>query len=142
MGLRKFFTSRLIRLQPLVIMGTILGLAGFLFDPFASQPPTQGAGQIILLTLTSLLMIPFPILAERYFNLFNLNAPAWSLFWEYVANIIYALVLHKISRRLLIVLTLVAAMVLGMVSYRAGNLLGGWSKDNFGMAAPVLAFPF
>ena len=32
------------------------------------------------------------------FNLFSFNASSWSLFWEYVANIVYALVLYKIRR--------------------------------------------
>lgn len=28
-------------------------------------------------------------------NLFGFNAPSWSLFWEYVANIFYALILIR-----------------------------------------------
>lgn len=34
MGLKTFIKLRLIRLQPLVIIGSILGLLTFLFDPF------------------------------------------------------------------------------------------------------------
>src|ERR1700759_926130 len=36
MGILNFFKSRLIRLHPLVIFGSILGLLAFLFDPFGS----------------------------------------------------------------------------------------------------------
>jgi peptidoglycan/LPS O-acetylase OafA/YrhL len=36
MGVREFFKSRLIRLHLLVILGAIIGLLGFLFDPFSS----------------------------------------------------------------------------------------------------------
>jgi peptidoglycan/LPS O-acetylase OafA/YrhL len=68
---------------------------------------------------------------ERFFNLFAFNAPSWSLFWEYVANIFYAFIIYKASRPLLTVLTFLAAAGICIVSYRAGNLLGGWSKDNF-----------
>src|SRR5215216_5021265 len=35
MGVGKFFELRLIRLHPLVVLGSVLGLLGFLLDPFA-----------------------------------------------------------------------------------------------------------
>src|SRR5688572_32430384 len=34
MGIVAFFKRRLIRLHPLVILGSVLGLVAFLFDPF------------------------------------------------------------------------------------------------------------
>lgn len=132
MGIKNFFVSRLIRLQPLVIFGSVLGLLSFLFDPFSSYAGTYGIGKIILLFLASIFLIPLPIMSERSFNLFGLNAPSWSLFWEYVANIFYAVILYKISRRYLIVLTILAGILLCYISYRAGgSLLGGWGGENF-----------
>ena len=141
MGVIKFFKARLIRLHPLVILGAVLGLLGFLLDPFAAAG-TDGAGRIALLFVCSLLLIPMPVMEERAFNLFAFNAPAWSLFWEYVANVFYALLLHRLSRRLLGMLTLLAAAWLCVVSYRAGNLLGGWSRDNFWDGGARVAFSF
>jgi peptidoglycan/LPS O-acetylase OafA/YrhL len=130
MGAGEFFKSRLIRLHPLVVLGSVLGLLGFLFDPFAS-PLAYDTGKLVLLFVCSLFLIPLPLMEERFFNLFALNAPSWSLFWEYVTNIFYAFVLYKVGRRSLAALTILAAAVICIVSYRAGNLLGGWSKDNF-----------
>jgi peptidoglycan/LPS O-acetylase OafA/YrhL len=141
MGVREFFKSRLIRLHPLVILGSVLGLLAFLFDPFAS-PITYNAGKLLLLFICSLFLIPLPLMEDRAFNLFGFNAPAWSLFWEYVANIFYAFVLCKMGRRSLAVLTFLAAIGIGMVSYRAGNLLGGWSKDNFLDGGARVAYSF
>ena len=131
MGVAEFFKSRLIRLHPLVILGSILGLLSFLFDPFGGHPELYGAGKMLLLFLTSVFLIPYPVITERSFNLFGLNAPSWSLFWEYVANIFYAFILCRISRRYLIVLTIIAAAILFYASYKAGSLMGGWGKDNF-----------
>src|SRR5215510_2853156 len=37
MGVGEFFKLRLIRLHPLVIFGSVLGLLGFFLDPFASS---------------------------------------------------------------------------------------------------------
>lgn len=140
-GLREFFRLRLIRLQPLVVLGSVLGLLTFLLDPFA-PPMEYGAGKIILLFLASIFLIPMPLMEDRAFNLFGLNAPSWSLFWEYVANIVYALVLCKLNRRVLTILTILAAAGICMVSYRAGNLLGGWSKDNFIDGGARVAYSF
>jgi peptidoglycan/LPS O-acetylase OafA/YrhL len=131
MGFANFFKLRLIRLHPLVILGSVLGLLGFLFNPFDIQAGIYDKGKLFLIFLSSLFLIPFPVMPERFFNLFSLNAPAWSLFWEYVANIFYALILYKITRRYLLLLTILAAAALFYVNYTAGNLLGGWSGETF-----------
>ncbi len=131
MGVRSFFTSRIIRLHPLVIAGSVLGLLAFLSDPFGGNPFMFSAGKIILTFICSVLLIPFPVMADRGFNNFSFNAPAWSLFWEYLANIVYAFVLSKISRRILLLLTMLGAVLICFVGYRAGNVMGGWSGPTF-----------
>jgi peptidoglycan/LPS O-acetylase OafA/YrhL len=141
MGIGEFFKLRLIRLHPLVVLGSVLGLLSFLLDPFAS-PIAYNAGKLALLAVCSILLIPLPLMEERAFNLFGFNAPSWSLFWEYVANIFYAFVLYKVGRRSLAALTILAAVGICIVSYRAGNLLGGWSKDNFLDGGARVAYSF
>ncbi|MET3126517.1 peptidoglycan/LPS O-acetylase OafA/YrhL [Arcicella rosea] len=142
MGTLAFFKTRLIRLHPLVVIGTLLGVIGFLWSPWSSVASNYTWVNIVLLAGGSMLIIPLPLMEDRYFNLFGFNAPAWSLFWEYVANILYAFFLHKISRRLLSILVILTAIALGIVSYRAGNLMGGWSKNNFWDGGVRLAYSF
>ena len=142
MGVMEFFKSRLIRLHPLVILGSVLGLLAFLFDPFAAYTGVYGTGRLILVFVCSVLLIPFPVMEDRAFNLFSLNAPSWSLFWEYVANVVYALILYRLSRRYLVVLTMLAAVALCLVSYRAGNLLGGWAGENFWDGCARISYSF
>ncbi len=142
MGVWEFFKSRLIRLHPLVIMGSVLCLLTFLFDPFSTYAGSYGAGKITLVFLSSLLMIPMPIMPDRYFNLFCFNAPAWSLFWEYVANIFYAFLLIRIGKRFLFVLTVFAAVALCYVCYRSNSLMGGWSGGTFWDGCARIAFSF
>jgi peptidoglycan/LPS O-acetylase OafA/YrhL len=132
MKLTDFFALRLIRLHPLVVFGSVLGLLAFLFDPFGGHPETYETGRLILIFLASVFLIPFPVMADRYFNLFGLNAPGWSLFWEYVANILYALFLYKLGRRSLFLLTVLAGAGICFASHRAGgSLVGGWSGETF-----------
>ncbi|WP_343672902.1 acyltransferase [Chitinophaga sp.] len=142
MGLKEFFTTRVIRLHPLVVLGSILGLVSFLIDPFMSLPAGYGFGKLTLIFVSSVLMIPYPVVAERYFNLFNLNAPAWSLFWEYVANIVYGVVLWRLSRRVLVGLLIIAAVGILFVSHSAGNLMGGWSGGTFWQGGARIAYSF
>jgi peptidoglycan/LPS O-acetylase OafA/YrhL len=124
-----------------VVLGSVLGLLGFFLDPFA-LPMAYDAGRLALFFICSLFLIPFPFMEERAFNLFAFNAPSWSLFWEYVANIFYAAVLYKVGRRSLAALTILAAIGICIVSYRAGNLLGGWSKDTFLDGGARVAYSF
>jgi peptidoglycan/LPS O-acetylase OafA/YrhL len=142
MGVIEFFKSRLIRLHPLVIFGSILGLLGFLFDPFGGHPELYSTGKTILIFLASVFLIPYPAMPDRFFNLFSFNAPAWSLFWEYVANIFYAFILCKISRRYLLLLTIVSAAILCLVCHSAGNMMGGWSGPTFWDGCARICFSF
>jgi len=142
MGVIEFFKSRLIRLHPLIILGSVLGLAAFLFDPFGGPTEAYNIGRIFLIFLSSIFLIPFPAMEERAFNLFSFNAPAWSLFWEYAANLVYAVILYRIARRYLIPLAILAAAALCMVSYDAGNLLGGWNGETFWHGGARISYSF
>ncbi len=142
MGVLEFFKSRFIRLHPLVIAGSVLGLFAFLFDPFGGHPELYSTGKIILTFICSIFLVPFPVIADRSLNLFSFNAPAWSLFWEYIANIAYAFLLYRIARRYLLLLTILAALNICYVSYQAGNLLGGWSGPTFWDGSARISYSF
>lgn len=131
LGTAQFFKLRLIRLHPLVILGTLLGLLSILFDPFTDQGKLPGFSEIIPMVISSILLIPFPVLAERGFALFALNAPAWSLFWEYVANFFYAIILYRLNRKLLIASTVISAVLIGWLLFKSGSLTGGWNNQTF-----------
>ena len=99
-GRISFFKLRLIRLHPLVIVGTVLGIVLFVFDPF-SDLWLKYTDRLLVMFVAGCLMIPYPVVRERFFNLFHLNAPAWSLFWEYIANIVYAFILIRLGKKVL-----------------------------------------
>lgn len=140
-GLIEFFKSRLIRLHPLVILGGILGFICLFLDPF-STTSTPSGGQLALILLFTLLLIPFPVMESRFNNNFGLNAPAWSLFWEYIANIIYALVLCRLKRLPLAIFTGIALVALSYVAISSGRLVGGWDDITFWHGGARVAFSF
>lgn len=142
MGLKTFIKVRLIRLQPLVVIGSILGLLTFLFDPYSNLYVIYGFKETALLFITSALMIPYPVVSERFFNLFNLNAPSWTLFWEYVANFVYATILFRASQKVLTTVVLLAATALFYIGWQYGNLLGGWDGSTFLHGLARISFSF
>lgn len=142
MGILEFFRSRIIRLHPLIILGSVLGVLAFLFDPFNNAVDSYSPGKIFLLFLSSAFLVPMPAMEDRGFNLFGLNAPAWSLFWEYIANIMYAFILFRLGRSILAILTVLAAILLFYVALQAGNLLGGWSGGTFWEGGARILYSF
>jgi peptidoglycan/LPS O-acetylase OafA/YrhL len=142
MGVLEFIQRRLIRLHPLVVLGAILGLIGFIFDPFSNTADNYTITQLFTLFISTIFLIPYPVMEDRYFNLFGLNPPTWSLFWEYVANIVYVMGLYKLGRHYILILTFLATIILGTISYKAGNLLGGWSGETFWHGGARIFFSF
>ncbi|RYG02758.1 MAG: acyltransferase [Chitinophagaceae bacterium] len=141
-GFLNFIKLRLIRLHPLVVIGAVIGLLCWVFDPFVDLYSKYGPGQTIIMFVTSCLMIPYPLVTERYFNLFHLNPPTWSLFWEYIANIFYAIVLFRIKNKWLWIATIIAAIGL-FVEAKVSKYLGvGWGGDSFRGGGVRVAFSF
>lgn len=153
MTLKDFFKRRIIRLQPMIIIGSIIGALLFYFQ----DSPALGWGGInevpvwkmLLVMLIGFTLIPVGKgLDIRGWNeMHPLNGPAWSLFFEYIANIVYALILRRVSKVVLAILVVVAA---GFTIHYAltnpnGDIIGGWSIDDstqLKIGFIRLAFPF
>ncbi|MCC8036080.1 MAG: acyltransferase [Rikenellaceae bacterium] len=100
----RFLVRRLIRLQPMVVLGAAIGAALFYLqgcDVWDVSAVTVGA--LVLAALLNALLIPMPPGAEirGLWEMFPLNGPTWSLFFEYIGNILYALVIRRFSTRVL-----------------------------------------
>lgn len=146
----EFCKRRLIRLQPMVVMGMTIGAAFFYFQAGPTFPPIAATPvwEMLAVMLVGYTLLPLPLSMDirGWGEMHPLDGPAWSLFFEYVANILYALGLRKISHRVLWVLVLCAAAFLVEVAVfgKRGDLIGGWSLDaeqlHIGFAR--LLFPF
>lgn len=145
-----FYKRRLIRLQPMIIMGSIIGAILFWFQDFSIFPKIQAATawQVALVALVGFTMIPLPKSADirGWDEMYPVNGPAWSLFYEYVANILYAAGLRKLSNKALGALVAVAglAVVYLTVIQGRGHLIGGWALDatNIQIGLTRVMFPF
>ncbi len=141
-GVKRFFINRLIRLHPLVIFGTILGVAGYVFNPFVDAPLASGIGNIVLAAILSMLLLPFPFLKYRGGGLFPYNTPSWSLFFEYIATIVYAFVLSRLKKAWLIVCGIISAGLLVFCACKSGWLIGGWDINSIFEGFARVGFSF
>lgn len=142
MTILEFFKIRLTRLHPLVVLGASLGLASYLLDPYG-KPLQQTPAPILLLAfLAALTLVPSPAVANRTGETHTLNGPSWTLLQEYLANIAYALLLRRLSTRVLGAIAATAGLVLLAAATARGSLDAGWGYQNFWMAPVRLTFPF
>lgn len=135
MTLKDFFKRRVIRLHPMIILGMTIGALCFYFGESAYFPKIADTSvwTLILITLIGYTLIPVPPSMDiRGWNeMHPLNGPAWSLFLEYIANILHALILRKLSKVILSILVLIAAAALIHLAVTSpmGDLIGGWSVE-------------
>jgi peptidoglycan/LPS O-acetylase OafA/YrhL len=131
----EFFKRRLIRLQPMVVVGMIVGALLFYFQdsvmfPNISEVPVW---QVILVMLIGCTMIALPPSMDirGWMEMHPLNGPAWSLFFEYIGNILYALFIRKFSNTALAILVLLSAVFLFHLAVfgGTGDVIGGWALE-------------
>jgi len=130
-----FMSRRLYRLAPLHPLGWLLALLT-LFIPSVRQ---DAGGPLLVPTLAlNLLLLPgiLPVL-------FPLNPPAWSLFQElWVANLLYALLWHRLRPALLGVLIVLATagLVLAARFYHGANVGFDHASTAGGVARALFSF--
>lgn len=150
MGRWDFYKRRLVRLQPMIVMGGLIGAALVGFQHFSIFPKLEAATiwQILGLMLLGFLMIPVTPSADirGWSEIYPLNGPAWSLFYEYLANILYAVGVRKLSNRWLGVIVALSALALVhlLVFGPRGDVIGGWALDADGIRIGLtrVLFPF
>ncbi len=162
LSVTEFLKRRIVRLHPMVIMGTALGALLFYFGESEAFPLIAGTEwwRLLLLFFYCCLMLPmscaWDIRGWQDFNSFNGNI--WSLYWEYAVNILYALVLRRLPTAILMVLTAFTAIgtldltlnwdMFGLFSAErvkdAFSVNGGWSMtpDQLYIGAVRVLYPF
>uniref|UniRef100_A0AB33IRQ6 Acyltransferase n=1 Tax=Prevotella sp. GTC17253 TaxID=3236793 RepID=A0AB33IRQ6_9BACT len=156
-----FIKRRLIRLHPMVIFGSFFGMCMFYFGaspafPMISATPWWMVVAVFLFTCT---MIPLPKTMDirGWAETNPLNGAAWSLQWEYLANLLYALVIRHFSKKALMVCVAIFALLTANLclnidlgnflkprEYAIYTVIGGWSltPDQLLIGSTRLLYPF
>lgn len=151
MPTKDFFKRRLIRLQPMVVLGAILGAITFYIQGSEKWDGTHVSISMILLALLlNLFLIPaIPATGPEVRGngeMYPLNGPSWSLFFEYIGNILYALFIRRLSNKALTILVVLAAI--GLSSFAILNFSGyghlgvGWTLMGYNLLGGFLRMLF
>jgi len=146
----EFYKRRLIRLQPMVIMGMIIGAIFYYFQASNVFPQIAGmeVWKVILTMVIGFTLLPIPPSLEirGWGEMHPLDGPAWSLFFEYIGNILYALFFRKFSNTVLTIFVLIfAAMLINLTVFGPkGDVIGGWSLnlEQMNIGFTRLLYPF
>jgi peptidoglycan/LPS O-acetylase OafA/YrhL len=150
MSLRSFMLARLQRLYPLYALAFILALP-FLIGQLGEG--VLGPAQAVIEFLCGALMLPTPNLAYPKADLYPLNFAAWSLFFELLANLLFAAFGRRLDTKSLIWFVGGFAIALaicatagwlgfGIESDTRGVLGGGPSWETFGAGVLRVGFSF
>ncbi len=131
-----FLKARLLRLYPLYLVGLVVGIISAI-AALALKRGDLSAGEFVVAVLSGLLMLPSPTWAGDD-SLFPLNFPAWSLFFELVANLALALLWRRLTTPML--LLIVATSAAGMLAYGDPGAGESWSSILGGI--PRVGFSF
>ena len=138
MTTKDFIKRRLIRLHPMVVLGAVLGVIAFCIQGCEKWDGTHvSISMVMLALLINLFLIPAvpgsgPEIRGNG-EMFPLNGPSWSLFFEYIGNIMYALFIRRMSTKALMALIVLAGI--GLASFAifnfsgAGHLGVGWTME-------------
>ena len=146
-----FIKRRLIRLHPMVVLGAVLGAVTFCIQGRVQWDGTPVAfSSVLLALLLSLFLIPaLPGSGPEVRGngeMYPLNGPTWSLFFEYIGNLLYALFLRRLPTRWLA--GFVALTGIGLAAYAVGNGSGyghlgvGWTLAGNNLPGGLLRLSF
>ena len=153
MKTKDFLKRRLIRLHPMVIMGAVLGAVTFFIQGSTQWDGTEISISLVMLSMLCDMLFILAIPGGCYEirgngEMFPLNGPSWSLFFEYIGNILYALFVRRLSTKLLT--AIVVSLGIGYTAFAVfdasgyGNMGVGWTLDSINFLGGMLRmlFPF
>ncbi|MDL2308303.1 acyltransferase [Bacteroidales bacterium OttesenSCG-928-C03] len=147
MKTKDFLKRRLIRLHPMVVMGAIIGAIMFYTQGCSVWDVSiVSVGMLLVATLMNMLLIPAPpgVEIRGVGEMFPLNGPSWSLFFEYIGNILYVLFIRKLPTKALAVLVLLAGC--GLMAFAVwgpyGDLCVGYALTGDNMLGGSLRLLF
>jgi peptidoglycan/LPS O-acetylase OafA/YrhL len=141
MGLIDFMRARLIRLYPLYLLGTLLGVAVTVASFFGHNIQNWDAMSLAQAVLLALLLLPD--LSGRPVNeMFPLNIPCWSLFLEIVVNLLFVVLWPWLSSRRLLVATVLAGGAVAVAIAHQGSIDQGSAAAGVavGLARTIFGF--
>ena len=144
LSLRAFVVKRLIRLYPLALLGAAMGFVVLLLKWWLFPDKVDPLPRIVLSGVFNGLLLPmfFGGTASRH-EIFPGNGPLWTLFFEFIANVLWATIGIRMRSSALLVVAAVSWLALAGFAIHAHTLNVGFEIRTFsaGLARVCFGFP-
>ena len=127
----RFMASRYRRLWPTMALGALLGAPTLLMR-------TDGIGQFLTLAVPNLMLLPVSFQREA----FPLNIPAWTIFYELVANALHAFVFWRLGARGLGLAIVALVPVMVWTGMAHGSFDVGARPEHFVLGLPRITLAY
>jgi peptidoglycan/LPS O-acetylase OafA/YrhL len=141
MSAPQFVWHRLLRFYPLYFAGFAVGLAYEIGLVATGNSVAIPSLTLLAAAAAGLIFMPFPF-AQREGNIFALNVPSWSLFYELAVNALYAFFFRWMSTRIVVAIAAVNAVIFGCLIIIQGTGDFGALADQSLIAIPRTIFSF
>ncbi len=136
-----FIKRRYTRLYPLVFAGMTLGTICYLMRDYRAMLDNGSLSHFIKLSLRGFLLIPYTGDTTIYDNMiFPFNGPQWSLFYELLVNIIYAVIAPYLTFRAIVLLFFMNVLALIPTIARHNGLDIGFDASTYMFDGFIEAF--
>lgn len=146
MGIGNFLKRRLIRLQPMVVLGALIGAGMFYLQDYSLWKVSEVTVWMLFgAMLLNMLLIPATPTTEirGLREMYPLNGPTWSLLFEYLGNILYAIFIRRLPTKILAILVILLGGGLAYFALSGEGYLGvGWTMNSENMIGGSLRFLF
>jgi peptidoglycan/LPS O-acetylase OafA/YrhL len=139
MTFREFFIVRMVRLYPLFLLGMVMGIIVSIGKAISTHSFSLGA--FIQPTIMALLILPFGQFQHAKLA-FPFNGPAWSLFYEFVINFVFAASARYLSNLVLTIVVGASAILLAIQIYIYGSAFHGAGLAAYDLALARVTFAF
>ena len=138
-----FIRIRLIRLYPLILVGTVFGFLVFCLKGVFEHHAAESGFTMVVALACSIFMLPTSLIHDQgWESIYPFNPPAWSLFFEIVINVIYALVLRRLSGRAFKAILVFGCLLVFVQAYHLNGVVGGETLRTIACGFGRVVFPF
>jgi len=154
MSFADFLVLRLIRLYPLILLGIVFGFLRFAMRTLATHDETMTIPWLLIKALQNVFMIP-NFEGGLNTDMFILNLALWSLFFEFIAYILFALCLYRLKDHWLLAIVAISGVgvwawlfqeygpvkyTLPLLSFEKLGYVSGLSRVLFSFTLGILVF--
>lgn len=143
MSVKRFAAVRAIRLMPLSVLGALAGFAVLIAKWVLYPDKVDQLWQIVASGVLNVFLLPTPFGgAVSHHELFPGNGPLWSLFFEVVANLSWAVLFVRLATKFNIGVVVGCAVCFAVAVVGLGHANFGWNVETswFGLLRVHVGF--